>query len=732
MQVVELPHDGSVEIYDPQEGAGIIVEEALKSKVLCKGAKKNRRYYYDVIMSFDIETTKLENLNFDPKRDAMCFKYFNITFCWQCCVNGKFIFGRNVEDFFDMIDAAGKHLDGLIVCYIHNIAYEYGNLRDYFTEGVEDPERDIFFKTRSTPLYLRYRHTFEFRCSKLLTGKGLAGVGKDIKYKKLKGDFDYNIQRDVNTPIGPLELNYCYRDVFILYRYLLKEREDFCKTYRKKVTHIAHLPYTSTGYVRTDVQKEFSKTNHGRYILKQTELTEAEYDEISPALWGGYAHTNFRYIGEEIKNVWHDDICSAYPGAFFDEDGFPYKLTRSTLFDIDTMLVSLRDPARAVIAKVTFRNIILKKGGVPYIPFSKSLCSGEIVENGKVMWADSVTLVACDVDLKLIEAAYDFKWNDCSVEYFYVGMKQKMPYNVLRLIVKYFNAKTALKGVKGADAELEYGMSKRKINAIYGLICQALKHTLFKLVDGECVEFGTEYKAAETLPYQWAIYITAYTRRLIYSIIQIAQRKNSFIYSDTDSLFYKYDPDVIAAVQEHNRKQMARLRELSKWFYGMVPKNPKGEEQFLFTLQHEDCTDDQTEIKQFCAIGAKRYYQGKGDGLYNVTFSGLRATKIEEIKDPDTGEVVGYKNGYNTQRLIDMFGNLNKAFKKIKDDVVELPYVEDVDKLSNYNITADFKGELNGVKYFRPCSYTLYPVSMRLSLNRDLYAFLNNYEIADM
>lgn len=720
MERLSLPEDGDVQVYDYKEGARLIVDRAFKSQKLSKGRKERRRTYYDVIMSFDIETTKLLNLNYNPRTDPNSIKYFNITFCWQCSIDGYFIFGRDIRDFFRMLDMAAAELDGLIICYIHNIAYEFNNLCDYFMAGIEDPDNDIFFKSRSTPLYARYRGAFEFRCSKLLTAKGLAKVGKEIGYNKLTGDFDYNIQRDTDTVLTPLELNYCYRDVMILDKFIAMERTNYCTHEHKKVCSVAHLPFTSTGYVRANVQKDFSYKPAGKYILKQSELTADEYHEIAPALWGGYVHGNFRYIGKAVYDPFHLDIISAYPGSFLEPDGFPYALTRAIIGSVKTLRANLADPKRAVIAKIVYKKIKMKKGMVPYIPAAKTESSREIVENGKVLYAEDLSIIACDVDLKLIEQGYDFDWDDVTVEYFYFGIKKPIPYNIITLIETYFNAKTTLKGVPGR--ELDYAYGKAKLNAIFGMSGQALEHTVYKIIDGVVKEAGMEYQTAKTLPYQWAIYITAYTRRLIYKMITIMQEENVFIYSDTDSIFFKYSKRAMDAVLQHNRERMEYLEELRKLHYNIVPKNPDGVPQYLFTLDFEDCTPTETHIKEMCTIGAKRYYQIKDNGLSYVTFSGLRATKPDEKKKI---------NGYNTQRLIDKYGSLLKAFETIKESSVTLPYVEGVDKMSNYNVRSDFRGVLNGKEYRRPCTYTLYPQSIQLSLNHDLKAFLISEVIAD-
>lgn len=725
---LNLPYDGEIKAYDFNAGKEIL-RKVCKTASINKVGRKHARYYYNVVMSFDIETSKVENSKFIPKKMPESFHYFNYPFCWQCMIDDYYIIGNNITEFFDMITAACEWMDGYICCFIHNAAFEYGNLADYFNDGIIDPNTDGFFKNPSTPLYIRYRNHFEFRCNRQLTMKSLAKIGKDIEYEKLKGDWDYNIQRHPDTfKCSPEEENYRYRDVAIMNKFLKMERDNYCSRIGKQ-PNTCFLPLTATGYVRHDIKKEWSTKPSGYNILKSTALTEDEYRFLRPAFWGGFTHANFRKIGKECSNVEHGDLTSAYPRSFLNR--FPYKLTKIDKPSYKVFYENIYNYSHiAQVASLHFTKISMNKGAIPYIPESKCLIKGiKIEENGKVVYADDLIIICCDVDAKIIIDNYNF--STCDVLELYNGLYENLPYGVVSIVVDYFMKKTIWKNVGGM--EIDYQLAKAKLNSLFGMAGTSLLNSLFKVDPGtgDIESAGEEYKQASVLPFQWAIWITAYTRRTIYNLIEGMQKdgQNAMIYTDTDSIFYESSDKIRKLVNEYNRKNLEFLKEKQKLYYYLLPKSPDGVEQHLGEFLPEDVDKDgKSIIKSFCTIGAKRYYIEYPDGSYNVTFSGLRATKRKKLKDGN------YVNGFNTQRLIDKYGSLHKAFLTIKDKFIELPYVEGVDKLSNYNIKGyEFTGYLCGIKVTRPCTYTLYPQSIRLSLNPSLKNFLgdvlyNEYE----
>lgn len=719
MRILDLPEDGTVTAFNYKEGTEILISHCKKNRFVTKG-KKNKRKYYNVIMSMDIETSKLHNAGYLPKMPAQ-YEYFNYPFCWQCAIDDCYIEGREIDEFFEMCDAAAEKLDGKVVCFIHNIAFEYGNLTDYFVNGLFE---SIFLRSAAQPLYIR-NGCVEYRCSAQLTHKSLAQIGSDIGYRKLNGDFDYSKLRDCKTPLTLIEENYRYRDVMILNKYIKKETLNYCMSLGK-VPSPCFLPYTQTGYVRADMRKNFSDTSCGYMVLSNTALTERQYYDIRPAFFGGYVHANFRIIGKPIHDpLLHVDITSAYPWAMV-TGLFPYTLTPALSLDVNLYLHNLERENFAQIADVELLDVELKKGYIPYIPYSgannKVVGANVTAENGKVVYADYIHITVNEIDMRLIREAYHIK--AMRINKLYTGIKKPLPYSVVSTILQYFKNKSVLKGTKDADELYNYMLSKQKINSCYGLSATALSNYEYtvdpvslKTVSGD----EPVYKEADVLPYQWAIYVTSIVRKTIYGTIlyltRSADKGNEYWYSDTDSIFCKDTEDIRRYVNEYNKSIIANLERLQNLYFDIIPENRKGEKQYLGTLTIEDDCEDCVE---WCSIGAKRYYIKRKDGLVEITFSGLRATKI--WKDENGIE----HNGRNTQRLIDKYGTINKAFNAIKNGTVTLEYEEGTDKMSNYNVKAPFYSDDFGYRVSRPCTYTLYGQSTNLSLNESLSMFLTS------
>lgn len=733
-----LPHDGNVNIYTPAEGVGLIVDACKRSGYHTYG-RKNVRSYYDAFITFDIETTKLDNERWVPGIPEK-YRWFNVTNCWAVYGDDFFIFGREISEYFEMMDAVARMLDGIYcMVFIHNLAYEFGNCTDYFCDA--ERYEDAFFRNASTPLYVR-DHCIEYRCTAQLLHKSLDQIGHDIKYDKLKEEYDYNRLISPRDELSLMDVNYSYRDVKILF---LKMREEIVRYagQQRKEPNPNILPLTQTGFVRRSIQKNFSSTPEGRVLLENTALDYELYKFIRPAFYGGNVHANFRRIGYELRRdkgfpLLHVDITSAYPWAIVTKKYMLHLHKVTEQIDEFTLRSWLRRKDFGIIADVTLFGVTLKPKHIPYIPhdeFSvKSAMIGCTSENGKLVHADALRITLNDTDLRLIYDCYNIE--ELVVNTCYTGVKKRLPYSIVSTVIDYFCGKTELKDlevddpVESAYIKYNYGLKKQMLNGIYGLAATSLEFCTFK-VDEKTLEVKPasdepEYKQATVLPYQIALQVTAYVREVTVSMCNFLCETDGceFWYTDTDSIFCLDSEPARAYVERWNAERRAELEELSKLYFDIIPTNPKGEKQYLGALSLED---DCKDAVSFCTIGAKRYYIGYSDGTYEITFSGLRATKRKFNK-----ELGKYENGRNTQRLIERFGSLEKAFAQIKKGKVTLPYEEGTDKLGHYNVRAPFISHQFGYKVERPCSYTLYPQGLNLSLNASLRWFLQSHDFEEV
>lgn len=696
MREFSLPYDGTVEIYNYKEAVEII------QPMMTKVVEYKKKKYFNIFGAFDIETSRIKNLNFN-NQESEYLEYFNFPYCWSFMVEDKFFFGRDISEFFQMLkditDAVGTDVKTII--YVHNLSFEFNNLRDYFLSGYY---AGGLYKNSLTPLMINWG-AFEFRCSYQLTRKKLEDIGGMLGYEKLKG-FDYSKTRGTKTELTPEEMNYCYRDVKIIIEYITQEAKAYSSTIRRKAgVHL--LPYTSTGYVRHDIRKNFSNQYIGREKLRMGQMTPEMFDMMKSAFWGGYVCANTSILGNELKNTLHVDMTSAHPAAMITKT-FPtqmYYVKENTLEKMDELL---SNPNTALIVLVRFKNIMLNPGFIPYIPVDKCKQEGEYIEEGgKLVYAVSLCICCTDIDYKNIKRAYTFE----SVEVLKMlkGTKNFLPAQFVKILLKYYEEKTTLKGVEGK--EYEYILAKRRFNGIFGVAATSLERGQYECIGYTVKKVNENFKNSNVLPYVWGIYTAAYTRDTIYSVICGLETDEDFYYSDTDSIFCKDTQKNRETIERYNNIQKDQINELRERYPNIIPTSPSGKPQYLGVLEEED-----EDIDIFCTVGPKKYYITHGDGTIDLTISGLSGTKVKNGK-----------NGPNTERLLKKYKTINRAFLEMLTGTVELPFLEGVDTYAKYNANSDFRGEIEGEEVFRPCSCTLYGKTIHLSCEGDIEDLLSYY-----
>ena len=194
--------------------------------------------YYNVPVAFDIETS---SFRINGEKCAIMYE-------WTFSFFGAVVIGRTWDEFINMLDRICDKLntspDQRIVCYIHNLSFEFAFMRKFFEW------RDVFAIDTYKPIRACTDRGVEFRCSYVLSGYSLATVAKnltEIKISKLKGELNYDLIRTPLTPLTDREIQYCVNDVQIVVAYI-QERIIFDG-------NIAKIPHTKTGYVRQYCRK---------------------------------------------------------------------------------------------------------------------------------------------------------------------------------------------------------------------------------------------------------------------------------------------------------------------------------------------------------------------------------------------------------------------------------------------------------------------------------------------
>ena len=425
-----------------------------------------KREVLNLICAFDIETTTLW---MNP--DKTLYDVHSFMYKWQMQIEEYTISGRTWEEFFDFLKVLEIAIERIksekkleknpyLVLFVHNLAFEWA-----FLSGVYNFRNDeCFFRDKRKPLYCQMFDTFEFRCSYLQTNLSLSALCKQTGVEeKLSGQkYDYDKIRFPWTKLNAYEEEYCNRDVSSLVeamRYRITKGGDTLIT----------MPLTSTGYVRREC-KEALKSKY--LTIRSLKPEVEEYRLLRECFRGGNTHANRYYVGQILKDVYSYDIASSYPTQqlthkfpmkpfrWLELEGFKQK-------DRIALVLSYIGLGYAVCGTYYFEGIHLKnqREPIPYISLSKCDAIGFRLDNGRILYADTLCISCTEIDLDIIIKQYDFK--SIGVSRCMIAKKDYLPEEYRKVILDYYTNKTALKGDDTEDGIYMYTKSKNMLNSIY-------------------------------------------------------------------------------------------------------------------------------------------------------------------------------------------------------------------------------------------------------------------------
>ena len=590
---------------------------------------KNNITYWKFPCSFDIETTsftdKITREDHNEKRSIM--------YAWGFGINGHVIIGREWSEFMYLINRVIEVL-GLskytrILCYIHNAAFEFEYIRGFFEW------HKVFAIDKRKPIYFITTSGIEFRCSYILTNYSLEKLGDQLqkyKVKKLVGQLDYSLYRHPETPMKDSELAYLVNDNLVVMAYVAEQIE------REK--YIWKIPLTCTGYCRRFVRKNclygpvFKRwrrqfRNYHNFMKGLQIKNYDEYLQLKRAFRGGFVHAGMLWSHLTIRDVTHVDFTSSYPYVLLSEQ-FPMSSAR----DIDASKLSQAEFEKYLktyccLFDVKFHNLRPKNDFENYLAVYKCwLKVGVIENNGMVYSASMVATTITETDLKIINAVYDYDYMEVSNMKIYE--KGYLPIEVIKSIIKLYQDKTTLKGVKGK--ENEYLVSKGLLNSVYGMMVTDIvreeiiyENNEWRTEKPDAQHYLDKYNKSRRrfLFYPWGVWCTAYARRnLFYGIVQCA---GDYIYADTDSIFYtngEAHKDFIDNYNELCEKKLRKMCEHYNLDYEkeLVPRTIKGEPKPIGIFDYEEHYTH--PLTRFRTLGSKRYMVEK-DGVLSITVSGV-------------------------------------------------------------------------------------------------------------
>lgn len=619
--------------------------------------KSHGNYFYNIPMSFDIETSSFyedkkgvvyTNEQFEQLEKPVKASKKAIMYIWQFAIENNVIYGRTWIDFIYFCRQLYNYLNlekYFIVVYVHNLSYEFQFICKRFKW------LDIFADSERKPIKATAENHFIFKCSYRLSGYSLAVLSNNLQYhkiKKLVGDLDYTLLRNSATPLTEQELEYCFNDVLIVTAYISEMIDEY--------GDIEKIPLTQTGKVRRFVRAECFKNEKYKFMIQKLTIDETEYILLKNAFAGGFTHCNAMYTELECRDVTSFDFTSSYPTVLIAER-FPMSKGKAVKVKSAEMLEKLIQNY-AVLVDVRFTNI---KSSFLYdniISYSKCRnIKNPLINNGRVVSADTLSITLTDLDYLNIKDFYS--WDKMEIGICYIYERGYLPKEIIETILKLYKDKTELKGVDGK--ETEYLHSKELLNSIYGMCVTSIVH--------DCVTFDADgwktqpNKLHEELEiyntdknrflfYQWGVWCTAYARNNLYTAIK--ECKSDYIYSDTDSVkilnadrhkhyFERYNKWIISKLEKC-------LNHYSIPLDYIRPKTIKGVEKPLGVWDFDG------HYSKFKTLGAKRYINEKDNGELAITVCGLskKAGKnyIASQKDPFTFFNCGmYVNRDNTGKM---------------------------------------------------------------------------------
>ena len=594
---------------------------------------KQSTEYLNIECSFDIETTSTY-----IDGDKFAFMYL-----WGFGIGDDvkhLYYGRTWDELIiflnNLSNELGLHENRILVCYVHNLAYEFQFMRKYF-EWVE-----VFSVDDRKPLKALSTIGIEFRDSYILSGFSLEHTAKNLQkheVKKLVGDLDYSKVRHHETEITDLELQYLENDVVIVLNYINEQLEIYGK--------ITKIPLTNTGRVREFVKEKCyyskgkskyksskGKRSNYREIMENLTLEVDEYQKLKMAFMGGFTHANAYYTGKTLENVHSVDFTSSYPSVILSERfpmGRGFKPTKEEILKngYDYYLNNFN-----CLIGVVFTNLENKFSHESYLSESKCKIKGEkLIDNGRVYSAEVVSTMITEVDLWIMKRVSSY--DSLHIKDLTVYPKGYLPKSIIESVLELYQDKTTLKGVKGS--EVEYMLSKGMLNSVYGMmVTDIVKDNVVYEEDWgvELVDPVTEIdryneKMSRFLYYPWGVWVTAYARRNLW--LGILSLKNDYIYSDTDSIKFfnreKHKPFFNDYNKWVEQKQIATLNYYNIDTTLLYPKTIKG------VVKVAGLWDYEGNYSRFKTLGAKRYLVEEDGELY-LTVAGLsKRNGIEYMKE---------------------------------------------------------------------------------------------------
>ena len=465
---------------------------------------------------------------------------------WAVKIKNMYVYGRKPEEIIELLCKMSEryqlNYDKRIIMYIHNASYDLQYLKHYLLKY--DPKAE-FFAIDAHSIIICDVFGFRILCSYKLTNMSLAQLSANYAktYDKAVGEIDYDIIRYQDSDLSENDWFYMFSDVAAQ----MDGIAGYLETMGYKYAFQA--PFTSTGFVRVNCRKAAFKEEKWRKEFENSALSLEQYNLCRWAFMGGVCIASFKYANQTIRSdkLRHKDFTSSYP-ARQKLDYFPRGA--ASWYGEVTCIEELEDlmSEYCCIFELTLFDVHIKEGvTAPCIPSSKCIGLIEPVRlNGKIVYAKQLSIAVTELDFKWIRKQYTAA--NFHVSKLMIFERGKTPEWLQNEVMTYFENKCTLRGVN----DLLYMKSKNFLNAIYGMTATAIIRDEYEMDDDiiltkkiiedreetDAKKLAKYYRSYNSfMPYQFAVYTTAWARDALYTMIECVGYDN-FLYCDTDSVFY--------------------------------------------------------------------------------------------------------------------------------------------------------------------------------------------------
>lgn len=562
--------------------------------------------------------------------------------------------------------------------YVHNLPFDVEFILSHADVY------DVFASTAHKPYYVVLEPGVKMIDTVVLTHKTLDGLGKSLKYFKVRkavGDFDYDKIRTPETPFTEKEKGYVINDTLVLAAWIMETIQD---SYEGK---LSNLPMTQTGIVRRFVRKCFAgdldtieelysnglipnwlkprvesyislakapydNNDHNQHVKdlakrrnaikellgptgRKFTISKKAYQMMSSAYIGGFTHSNPNHTGETVKDVQSWDFTSSYPTRILSEkfassDPIAVKVSSDEALKLvdeckNDDVVYLFDYEASEITSKTDYDFY----------WSSSRCKASEIDdsNGRIAYARNFSTTMTSIDYDIFKRVYYVE--KPKITTIYKFRQDYLPLAIIISTLHFYDLKTTLKHVKGR--EKDYTRYKQMLNSVYGLMVQS------PIKDDVAYENGRGYittKAVDKLDgkldaynksprrflyYMWGVEISAYSRHELWR--GIMECKNDYVYSDTDSIKVLNADKHKAFIDAYNKEIKAKVNKCLK-ANGLKPElaAPKDMNGVKHQIGEWDPLDG--FYKYFKTLGAKRYIDiDKETDEFQITIAGLSKSK---------------------------------------------------------------------------------------------------------